>query len=99
MELATQTLIASTSMAVASTTAKVPQEVSPWFSYTVDIILILIFLYILFFIKPDENLKKEATEEEGPNPLEQVLKTDSKEESETDSDVDANVGDDVEQRN
>ena len=69
-------------------------DVPEWFSYTVDIILILVFLFILFFVKPDENLKKEDTAEEEPNPLEKVLKTDSKEESESDT----NVGNDAEQR-
>lgn len=95
MEIATYTAIATSTMVATST----PQlnEVPEWFSYTVDIILILVFLFIFFFVKPDENLKKVATEEDGPNPLEQVLKTDSKEESETDAD--ANAGDDVEQRN
>lgn len=91
MEIATYTAIA-TSTVVATSTAKL-NEVPEWFSYAVDIILILVFLFILFFVKPDENLKK-ATEEEGPNPLEQVLKTDSPEETETDD----NAGNDVEQR-
>ena len=93
MEIATYTAIATSTLVATST----PQlnEVPEWFSYTVDIILILVFLFILFFVKPDENLKKEATaEEEGPNPLEQVLKTDSTEEPEPD----VNAGDDVEQR-
>ena len=81
MEIATYTAIATSTMVATST----PQlnEVPEWFSYTVDIILILVFLFIFFFVKPDENLKKEVTEEEGPNPLEQVLKTDSTEETET----------------
>ncbi|MBR4569172.1 MAG: hypothetical protein IKO19_00685 [Candidatus Riflebacteria bacterium] len=93
MEIATYTAIA-TSTLVATSTAKL-NDVPEWFSYAVDIILVLIFLFILFFVKPDEKLKKEAaSEEEGPNPLEQVLKTDSAEGSETDS----NAGDDVEQR-
>ena len=91
MDIATYTAIATST--VATSTANI-NEVPEWFSYTVDIILVLIFLFILFFVKPDENLKKEVTEEEGPNPLEQVLKTDSAEGSETDS----NAGDDVEQR-
>ena len=80
MEIATQTIIASTSMAVASSTANVTQEVSPWFSYTVDILLIITFLYILLFVKPNKNIE-ELSEDEKPNPLEQVLKTDSEEES------------------
>ena len=77
MEIATFTSIATSTVAALSTANL--NEVPEWFSYTVDIILILVFLFILFFVKPDENLKKEATEEEGPNPLEQVLKTDSAE--------------------
>ena len=94
MDIATFTTIA-TSTAVATSTANL-NEVPEWFSYTVDIILILVFLFIIFFVKPDENLKKEVTSEgdEQPNPLEQVLKTDSKEESETDT----NTSDDVEHR-
>ena len=92
MEIATFTSIA-TSTVVATSTAKL-NDVPEWFSYTVDIILILVFLFILFFVKPDENLKKEDTAEEEPNPLEKVLKTDSKEESESDT----NVGNDAEQR-
>ena len=92
MEIATQTLIASTT-AIATSTANIP-EVSPWFSYIVDIILILVFLFILFFVKPNETPKEELSEEEKPNPLEKVLKTDSKEESESDT----NVVDDAEQR-
>ncbi len=92
MEIATFTSIA-TSTVVATSTAKL-NDVPEWFSYTVDIILILVFLFILFFVKPDENLKKEDIAEEEPNPLEKVLKTDSKEESESDT----NVGNDAEQR-
>ena len=92
MEIATFTSIA-TSTVVATSTAKL-NDVPEWFSYTVDIILILVFLFILFFVKPDENFKKEDIAEEEPNPLEKVLKTDSKEESESDT----NVGNDAEQR-
>ena len=92
MEIASTTLIA-TATAIASSSANI-NEVPEWFSYTVDIILILVFLFILFFVKPDENLKKEDTAEEEPNPLEKVLKTDSKEESKSDT----NVGNDAEQR-
>lgn len=79
MDIATFTVIA-TSTAVATSTANL-NEVPEWFSYTVDIILILVFLFILFFVKPDENLRKEVADEgeEQPNPLEQVLKTDSDE--------------------
>ena len=92
MEIASFTSIA-TSTVVATSTAKL-NDVPEWFSYTVDIILILVFLFILFFVKPDENLKKEDSAEEEPNPLEKVLKTDSKEESETDT----KAGDDAELR-
>ena len=87
MEIASTTLIA-TATAIASSSANI-NEVPEWFSYTVDIILILIFLFILFFVKPDENLKKDVTEEEAPNPLEQVLKTDSKEDIESEANADS----------
>ena len=82
MEIATNTAIA-TSTIVATSTAKL-NEVPEWFSYTVDIALILIFLFILFFVKPEkssDSIKEELSEDEKPNPLEQVLKTDSTEEA------------------
>ena len=78
MEIATYTAVA-TSTLVATSSANL-NEVPEWFSYTVDIILILVFLFILFFVKPDENIQKKSTEEYEPNPLEQILKTDSSEE-------------------
>ena len=90
MDIATNTLIA-TATSVASATSQIP-EVPAWYSYIVDIIFILLFLFVLFFIKPVKT--EELTEEEKPNPLEQVLKTDSPEETETDD----NAGNDVEQR-
>ena len=85
MDIATNTLIA-TATAVASSSVNVP-EVSPWVNYIVDIILIIAFLFIFFFVKPDENPKKEVPEEEAPNPLEQVLKTDSSNEAQSDEEI------------
>lgn len=73
----------ATATVLASSTASL-NEVPEWISYIVDIILILIFLFILFFVKPKTDAEVELTDEEKPNPLEQVLQTDSEEESKSD---------------
>ncbi|MBP5470835.1 MAG: hypothetical protein J6Z11_16515 [Candidatus Riflebacteria bacterium] len=73
----------STATVTVSTTSPKLKEVPESFSYAVDIIYILLFFFVLFFIKPKANsAADELTEEEKPNPLEQVLRTDSVEESE-----------------
>ena len=93
MEELTQTLIATatnlatftpdianaTSTINASATATV-NDVSPWISHIVDIILVALFLFIWIFVKPEQPKEEDLTEEEKPNPLEQVLRTDPVEE-------------------
>lgn len=87
--IATATLIASISTEVTNATntlnasgTTAVKEVSPWFSYIIDILLIAIFLFLWFFVKPEKNPEENLTEEEKPNPLEQVLRTDPVEEEE-----------------
>ncbi len=70
--------IIATSSVVASSPIKF-KEVPESFSYSVDIVLIVIFLVIFLFVKPKDLQKEELTEEEKPNPLEKVLRTDSDE--------------------
>ncbi len=46
-------------------------------NYIFDVLLLLFVLYIIIFTKPQNTEKEEElTEEEKPNPLEQVLQTD-----------------------
>lgn len=72
----------TTTGTIATSSPKL-KEVPESFSFAVDIIFILLFFFVLFFIKPKANsAADELTEEEKPNPLEQVLRTDSVEESE-----------------
>lgn len=71
----------TTTGTIATSSPKL-KEVPESFSFAVDIIFILLFFFVLFFIKPKEVPVEELTEEEKPNPLEQVLRTDSVEESE-----------------
>ncbi len=79
---ATTTVVASTT-SVASATKQIP-EVSPWVSYGVDIVLVIVFLYILLFTKAEKTNGEELTPEEMPNELEQVIRTDP-EDSETEA--------------
>lgn len=81
---ATATIVASTT-SVASATKQIP-EVSPWVSYGVDIVLVIVFLYILLFTKAEKTNGEELTPEEMPNELEQVIRTDP-EESETEAEA------------
>ncbi len=81
--VATSTLIASISPDIANATSTVSasatvavKEASPWFSYIIDIFLVALFLFIWIFVKPEQPQEEELTEEEKPNPLEQVLRTD-----------------------
>ena len=74
----------ATATVLASSTATL-NEVPEWMSYIVDIILIVIFLFILFFVKPQKDAEVELTDEEKPNPLEQVLQTDMEDEKNTES--------------
>lgn len=74
--MATTTAIIATGAAVASGAAQI-HEVSPWFSYSVDILLAVLFFAILFFTKPGKDTREELTPEEMPNELEKVLKTDT----------------------
>ena len=74
--------VSTATVTVATVSVKL-KEVPESFSYAVDIIYILLFFFVLFFIKPKANsAADELTEEEKPNPLELVLRTDSVEESE-----------------
>ena len=74
--------VSTATVTVATVSVKL-KEVPESFSYAVDIIFILLFFFVLFFIKPKANsAADELTEEEKPNPLELVLRTDSVEESE-----------------
>ncbi|MDD2624442.1 MAG: hypothetical protein PHF29_07480 [Candidatus Riflebacteria bacterium] len=51
--------------------------------YGIDIILVVAFLYILFFCKPNPNCAQEnPAEEEQPNELEKLLVSDSENTSE-----------------
>ena len=71
----------STSTGVASSPLPLKtNEVPESFSYIVDVILVIAFLLIVYFTKPQDNKENELTEEEKPNPLEQVLRTDPVEE-------------------
>ncbi len=71
----------STSTGVASSPLPLKtKEVPESFSYIVDVILVIAFLLIVYFTKPQDNKENELTEEEKPNPLEQVLRTDPVEE-------------------
>ena len=70
---------ATTTTSIATSSAKF-KEVPESFSYMMDGVFIILFLIVFFFMKPDKNLEKELPEEEKPNPLEQVLRTDSENE-------------------
>lgn len=73
--------VSTTTVTLATSSPKL-KDVPESFSFAVDIIYILLFFFVLFFIKPKEVSVEELTEEEKPNPLEQILKTDSVEEIE-----------------
>lgn len=73
--MASTTAIIATATAVASATNKIP-EISPWVSYSVDIVLALLFIFLLFYNKLAPDSEEELTPEEMPNELEQVLRTD-----------------------
>ena len=74
-------VIETTSETIATSSPRL-KEVPESFSFAVDIIFILLFFFVLIFIKPKKVPVEELTEEEKPNPLEQVLKTDPEEEAE-----------------
>jgi hypothetical protein len=64
-------------------------EVPLWIKYAGDIFFLIAFLVILFFFKadPESSQEQEAlSNEELPNSLEQVLKTDESEDSTDKSD-------------
>lgn len=75
--MATSTAIVATATALASGTAVATGETPEWFSYIIDGLFLLAFLYVYFFTKPVEaKPEDELTDEEKPNELEKVLRTD-----------------------
>ena len=58
-------------------------EAPLWVTYGVDALLLLVFLFILLFIKPAPPAKEDE-DDQAPNPLEKMLVTDD--EAETISD-------------
>ncbi len=82
--------VATNSMTLATSPVSLNNEVPESVSYIVDVVFILVFLFILFFVKPKEEPKEELTEEEKPNPLEQVLRTDPEDSSDSNNTFEKN---------
>ena len=73
---------ATATVAVASSSPAINKN-NESLNYVFDVVLLFLVLYILIFTKPNNPEKEEElTEEEKPNPLEQVLRTDPVEEKE-----------------
>ena len=89
-------IIATSATTLASSSAKIP-DVPEGVSYIVDIIFVLLFLFVLFFVKPKDNPEDELTEEEKPNPLERVLRTDPEDNSNSENGENSKSDDDKKQ--
>lgn len=52
-------------------------------TYGIDIFLVIVFVYIFFFCKPDSKDEENILPEEEPNELEKILRTDPPEKTDS----------------
>lgn len=80
--MGSETIVIATAPITASSTAPTASQSPIWFTYGVDIALLILFLVVYFFVNPEEAETQEIIEEKQPNQLEKIPTTDPVEEKE-----------------